>query len=91
MMKIIQFREGEKNKIENKLAQYKLEGIQPIIYAKKALSSHEVASYESEYMSVKLALTTTQREIDQFTQKYECDLEFVCMVGVNDGLASTES
>jgi|JI6StandDraft_1071083.scaffolds.fasta_scaffold16203_8 magnesium-transporting ATPase (P-type) len=39
-------------------------------------------------MSVKLALTTTQREIDQFTQKYECDLEFVCMVGVNDGLAT---
>jgi magnesium-transporting ATPase (P-type) len=57
MLKIIKFKEDQKAKIENKLAQYKLEGIQPIIYARKTLSNSEIASY----MSVRLSLTTTAR------------------------------
>jgi hypothetical protein len=47
MLKIIGFKNDEKAKIEAKLAQYKVEGVQPIIYAKKALSVAEMAAYES--------------------------------------------
>jgi hypothetical protein len=37
-------------------------------------------------MSVKLSLTTTKKEIEEFTNKYENNLEFVCMIGINDEL-----
>ena len=70
MLNVLEIKEEQKARLENKIAEYKLQGVQPIIFAKRNLSRGEFMVYETEYMSVRLALTTTEKESHEFANKY---------------------
>ena len=83
MLEKLRDKEMRKNLLENKIAGFKSSKAEILIYGKREMSKAEYESYENEYTKLKMSSSVTQKDLDDFSSKFENDLEFVCMVGLS--------
>lgn len=69
--------------IDSTVSVYKANESEAIIFGKREMNMEEKEIYEAEYASLKLSLTTNQKDIEAFSKKYEKNLDFLCIVGLS--------
>lgn len=82
MLEKLKDREVRKNLIENQLAKFKHNKAEIIIYGKRTMKNGEYEMYENQYTKLKMSNNVTTKDVEEFSNKFQRDLEFVCMVGL---------
>lgn len=62
------------------------EGLRTLVVAKKVLSNAEYEEFEANYTSARLCVTDRVARIQAATESLECEMELLCLTGVEDCL-----
>lgn len=82
MLERLRDREVRRNLLE-KTATFREDKAEMLVYGKKELSKAEYEAYENEFTKLKMSSSISPREVEDFSRRFEQDLDFLCMVGLS--------
>lgn len=62
------------------------EGLRTLVVAKKVLTEDEYLTFEADYAAARLCVTDRGARVQAVTESIECDMEILCLTGVEDSL-----